>query len=1122
MIDLLQNRITELEMANLGTAANRSDEVSSQQQVVADQARRISQLQQEVAAVEADRHAVIADLSEKAAAADRIADAAKIGAHASAETSIVLDQLKARLAVSGTDLAEARAELSTLKSACRAKDQVVTEMSARLTALQDRALNDIDASAVNAASTREQRDVIATLRAQLEVKVAESIALRDELRTRPSANDAGATELLRARLTAAEDRAAAAEQRVFRGHGGHSGGAAAAMWDDPVAHEALDAADRMAAQLRDTREERDRLAFRLRTAETRVADALKRVEESDIAIRTVQRSADEGAVATATLLSDLQVAKDEVQERLDEANRAVSELQDALNIQDSKEAETNAQLQDQDRYITTIGDDNAKLTSEVTLLRTVEDDLARARDHSAKLSAELDGVKRDRAQAEKSMREQEDAIVQLRNRAVAFEGEARVARSVAKETEENDATIMRDLQTRLDRVSEELADRDEDCRRLKDGFVDKETELRQTQRAADRSHMLAQEQEQDIRHLVDQIRALEEDSNTLRRKVVELEAAVQDQGVMQHTMDELARSLAAKDDQLLALEADVRELSAKLLSCEDNLLGSRETVALERASVDQLEQLLQTRDATIQRLTEEVADLSECRVREKLRAEEVDRLTIMCDERDGKVRELINSLQSATMQLAEAQLKMTLTPEELAVLRADLDQTRAQALHLSAELAVRDRAMAELERLNGDLAERGAKDLELLAEREAEIGRLMDVRAAKDAVEAEAEKLSAACEDLSLELEKVKGAFAASEQCKLELEVTLQRSRDEADVLLRERRSLDTELQHHVVARGELLEKHTKTEQALGDTMQLQAVAEEERNVYRQQTVTLADEVDSLTNHLSVADADRHALNDRVAALQLSLSERQAVDAAERERMGMLLKNTQLERDALREKLVMAETDSEKFLADARVLSHEKERLELQAIASANEFKMASAAVAQKERNTNLLADELTDLSRLVEAANRERDMAADAKMAGDARCEELELALRHLRDEASALASRLDVATRDKEALSIRVETTSKAMVDENRRLRESLAETTSLAERLREELVRSKRDTEQRDTQAQTELAEALSIIRATKEFADREERAARERTGLTRLGGLGGLGAGIGGGGGGARRW
>ena len=229
----------------------------------------------------------------------------------------------------------------------------------------------------------------------------------------------------------------------------------------------------------------------------------------------------------------------------------------------------------------------------------------------------------------------------------------------------------------------------------------------------------------------------------------------------------------------------------------------------------------------------------------------------------------------------------------------------------------------------------------------------------------------------------------------------------------------------------------------------------------------------------------------------------------------MLLRNTQLERDAFTEKLISSETDNERVLAGAKVRSHGRGRLGLQVIASANEFKMASAAVAQKERNTNMLADELTDMSRLVEAANRERDMVADQKMAGDGRCEELALALRHLRDEAAALASRPDVASREKETLTIRVETTSKAMVDENRRLRESLAETTSLAERLREELVRSKRDTEQRDTQAQTELDEALAIIRATKDFADREERAARERTGMSRIGG-GGVGVG------GTRRW
>jgi chromosome segregation ATPase len=890
MIGLLESRISELEGAIKDGATGRVNDVASQASVVADQTRRIAQLEEELGAAEKDKRNAISDLTQSVAMAAREADHGRVVGAASSEKSMILDELKAKLAAATTGVAEADAEVTTMRNASRAKDQVIAEMTARLAGLQDRARSDIGATAASAAAAREQTEAVMALRAQLQIKIAEAETLRDELRARPLDDESNNTELLRARLATAEDRAAAAEQRLRRGFGGGGGGGGSggggrggrSGWDEPMESEALEAAERLAAQLRDAREERDRMAFRLRTAETRAEDALKRVDASDSAVRSVQRASDEGAVATAALISDLQTQKDEVQRRLAEADAVIAELQTTLDIQSSKVEEAAAQLSEQERYIGVIGEENRKITGEIAVLRTVEDDLARAREQVVRLSTELDNVKSDRKQAERSMHEQEDMIVQLRNRSVAFEGEARIARSVAKETEENDATIMRDLKTRLDRLSEELADRDEDVRRLKDSYVDKETELRHVQRAADRSHALAQEQEQDIRHLVDQIRALEEDGVNLRRKVVDLEGAVYEQGVMQATMDELARSIANKEDQIAALDADRREISAQLLAAEDDLLGSRETVIIERASIEQLEQLVQTRDATVARLTEEVAVLSECQVRERLRAEEVDRLSRLCDERDEKIRDLVTSLQSVTMQLAHAQLKMTLTPEELAVLRADLDHTRATAAHFSADLEARDRTVAELEKINADLTERGIRDLDTLANREAELASLLDIRRVKDDVEAEAQKLTIACESLSGELERVKAACAAAELAKLEHEAACRHARDESTILLEERRALDMELQHQVAGRGEMLSKITKLEDRLADTLAAQATAEEERNLYRQQTVTLADDVESLSRHLSTADADRQNLNDRVAALQLSLSERQAIDSAER------------------------------------------------------------------------------------------------------------------------------------------------------------------------------------------------------------------------------------------------
>ena len=109
--------------------------------------------------------------------------------------------------------------------------------------------------------------------------------------------------------------------------------------------------------------------------------------------------------------------------------------------------------------------------------------------------------------------------------------------------------------------------------------------------------------------------------------------------------------------------------------------------------------------------------------------------------------------------------------------------------------------------------------------------------------------------------------------------------------------------------------------------------------------------------------------------------------------MGTLLKNTQAERDAMADKAARCETAIEQATGDIRALVHEKDRLELQVQASSNEFQLAAAAVAQKERNTTLLSDELSDMGRQVELGIRDRNMLTEQRLSADVRREELETA---------------------------------------------------------------------------------------------------------------------------------
>ena len=182
------------------------------------------------------------------------------------------------------------------------------------------------------------------------------------------------------------------------------------------------------------------------------------------------------------------------------------------NVDEQGEAleEAAARLSDQDRYIQSIGEENVKLGGELTVLRSLEIDLQRVRQQERRAIHDVESARKEIERLESVARKQEDEMVQLRNRAISSEGEARVSRSVAKETEENDALLIRDQQARIDRLAGDLEACEDDIRRLKEGFVEKEAELLKAKRSSERAEAVVTEQEQDIRHLVEQIHSMEQ------------------------------------------------------------------------------------------------------------------------------------------------------------------------------------------------------------------------------------------------------------------------------------------------------------------------------------------------------------------------------------------------------------------------------------------------------------------------------------------------------------------------------------------------------------------------------------------------------------------------------------
>ena len=106
---------------------------------------------------------------------------------------------------------------------------------------------------------------------------------------------------------------------------------------------------------------------------------------------------------------------------------------------------------------------------------------------------------------------------------------------------------------------------------------------------------------------------------------------------------------------------------------------------------------------------------------EKFLYEEIDQLKASVIERDDKIREVGDLVHTLTTQLADAQLKMTLTPDELAELRGQLEMCRKDMLQLEDEIQLRERCIKELEGVNAELAGRGREDMASVAELQAEV-----------------------------------------------------------------------------------------------------------------------------------------------------------------------------------------------------------------------------------------------------------------------------------------------------------------------------------------------------------------------------------------------------------------
>lgn len=1131
------------------SAADFEGQLAMKQSTIEEQGRRIVALEanrdQPGGAAEMDARLEIQlcrareeQLNRAVSEAEAAADAAQASAKAICEAKDrVISQLTAQIQMmhargpatggpvsiekSGSEIASLQLRVAEAEAAAEAAAEgpakVVEELEKKLKAAEEQVELLSAAAAEQQAASAVSFAPAAELYSELRGRDAELAALREQMRTPPLGwlSPDEKTEL-QGRVTAAEARAEEAEVRAYRfkedadklAQEVHAAGSKVRNFErnaaDAEKEEAQAAANeaaeaRLRLQLSERENEVRQLRDRLQAQELRGDETVRRVQDSDAAIRRVQQMADDTNAANAAVIQDLASRKDALEAELATASGIKAKQDSTIRRQNTGLEEATRRLREQEQHIKTLRDELGALTGQRAIAQELEGELDKARASEARLVESLDEAQNLADDTIAELRKKESELSATNSRLTVLEGEMRLARGIAKETEENDALLIRDLQVKITRLQEDLSDREEDVSRLREGFVDKETRVRQAERAQSQAKAQIEEQENDIKSLVEQIRSSEEESRIRLEEVAALEVRCRDLerlvprcADLESEIATLGELRAAANDAVAKAEARHETLAAELRRGEAEAESMRALAEQHTAQMVQAEASIARGHAELSRALE---DAAAGRAAER----ELEHAMSSLAQRETTVRELTDTLSNTTAALAEAQSKMTLTPEELMALRAELDVCRTSteqaekfAATAAREVKDRDRMMVEIsEARDRAVLEAQSRNLEMtkdIASLEAELAVLKKLEEDKLAIEAEASKLARACEGLSLELEKARTTMGELDHEKRSLEARVQQLFDERELMTHERASLTAEADRQQVARGELITKTTMLEEKSADLNARLTSAEAERELLREKLNTATASMATVERQLAGAEADRRDAQTRILDLEAVVSARTAAE-------GAAMRAAASELDELQLKLGGAEMARDRAEAQLRAATHEKERVQLQLQSSLNEFQLTSSAAEQRTIEFDALhrrVRELTD--RLGQMAN-ERDALLQGR-------DDIAAAVAHHRGDAEALAARLDAANFEREALLRQIDRNVAAsdrlslLEDENRALRNSLDETTRLAEQLRSELVGRGARTEEQEAQQVRELQKTLRLIKNTRGLLTEQEENMRRR--------------------------
>eukprot|EP00041_Stephanoeca_diplocostata_P022151 m.524941 g.524941 ORF g.524941 m.524941 type:complete len:1545 (+) comp21996_c0_seq3:371-5005(+) len=979
------------------------------------------------------------------------------------------------------------------------KDHVIRELTDKLTVLQNERAQRILHESTNPPAPRGQQQheqLIAYLQNELDSREHRLEAL--------SAETYAARTSTEALLEQAETRAAVAEARVasllernadveaqlarlgrevraqdtrLRRQAVHT-----TDWEgtEEVTTRTTDSLERVRVQLADAEAEIARLGGRLRAEEARADEAMTHMHAHDAAIRKVQRVADDAAVSYAAALRDVQHSRDALQQRLDDVLAENDRLHAANTGLGADVDVLDRRVREQEAYIVSAREENDSLAAQTHAHRRMHEELQDARDTERKLGDALVDAQTAVDRLERELQRVTTEVVELRTQNNGLRGELDVVRGVAAETEENDAIVIRDLTGKLNRLRDDLAHAEENVSRLKNGFVEKETRIRQLERVNGKGKDLVEDQERALAQLTSELRDAEDELHRRELAIGDLEGLVSERNSRLAAMDDLAKALSEMEGYTSTLTSEKEYLTAQVRDLEHRN--------------GKLEREAEEHEVSYKKLKESHDDLGKThgQIHNK-HADLLDKhsdLTDVLKEREDVIRQLTKSLQEATEKLASAQLRMTVTPEDLAKLRSDLEAANARAAEvppLRDELATRERNISALEdtrdRLARELTDRCTGYTQTIDTLEDELVQLRGLAREKDDLEAEAANLANACEGLSVQLDQTRTLLADMEHAKLVAEGKLADLVAEVDALHRERRALASELDHQTVSRGELLGKHKTLEARLTEVERLLSSAEADRTMLDEQVKSAMADLDATQRRLAATEGDRDSLKVRVESLQQSLN----TEAAERKTACDKIATMEARLHECEAALDDTKARADEARARAEQAEHERDRMELQHQSAVNEFKLASAANEQycteRSDHERRIGDLLRELDRITAEFHRTERRLADCELENGA-----------LREDNEVLAARLDAAGRERAALADKLnahaEGIARDLSNENMMLRTSLAETTALAERLREQLILVNGEREE----GQQELQSTLRLLRRTKEALREEERHCR----------------------------